>query len=154
MNVVPPTLEFAFEAEVSVSPRIIVGQVPGGERRIIPIAGGIVRGHMLSGLVVPGGADWQVSRPGDILDLTARYTLQAADGTYIGVVNRALRHGPADIIARLNNSETIDQSRIYFRGSPMLEAPAGPHEWLNRFIFVATGERHPAGVLIRFFVVR
>ncbi len=154
MNVVPPISKYAFEAEVSVSPRIIVGPVPGGERRIIPITGGVVRGPMLSGIVVPGGADWQIAYPGDVLDLTARYTLQADDGTYIGVVNRALRHGPAEVIARLNNSESIDQSLNYFRGSPVLEAPAGPQEWLNRFIFVATGERHPTGVLIRFFLVR
>jgi len=36
----------------------------------------------------------------------------------------------------------------------VLEAPAGAHDWMNRHIFVCTGERHPNGVLIRFFVVR
>ena len=154
MTATPPRLEYAFEAEVSVSPRIIVGPVPGGERRIIPITGGVVRGPMLAGIVLPGGADWQVARPGEVLELTARYTLQATDGTYIGVVNRALRHGPPDVIARLNRGEIIDQSLIYFRGNPVLEAPDGPHDWLNQVVFVATGERHPTGVLIRFFVVR
>ncbi len=154
MHPKPPTLEFAFEAEVSVSPRIIVGPVPGGERRIIPITGGIVRGPLLSGIVVPGGADWQVAYPGDILDLTARYTIQAHDDTYIGVVNRALRHGPPAVIAQLNAGQAVDPGLIYFRGSPVLEAPDGPHAWVNRHIFVATGERHPTGVLIRFFVVR
>ena len=34
------------------------------------------------------------------------------------------------------------------------EATVGPHGWLARHIFVATGQRHPDGVLIRFVVVR
>ena len=89
-----------------------------------------------------------------MIALTARYTLQADDGAYIGVVNNALRHGPADVIARLNAGEKVDPSLIYFRGCPVLEAPTGAHDWMNRHIFVCTGERHPNGVLIRFFVVR
>ena len=148
-----PTLEFAVEAEVTVAPRILCGEVPGGERRIIPITGGVVRGPLLNGIVVPGGADWQIVR-GEVIALTARYTLQAADGTYIGVVNNALRHGPPEVIARLNAGEVVDPALIYFRGSPVLEAPEGVHGWLNRHVFVCTGERHPNGVLIRFFVVR
>ena len=34
-----------------------------------------------------------------------------------------------------------------------VEAPAGPHHWLSRSIFVATARREPAGVLLRFFAV-
>ena len=141
-----PALEFAFEAAVSVSPRFSLGQVHGGERRVIPITGGVVSGPLLTGRVVPGGADWQLVQPDGLIDLTARYTIEAADGTLIGVVNRGLRHGPA--------GEAVDPALIYFRTSPVFEAPAGPHGWLARHIFVATGERHQDGVLIRFFVVR
>ena len=132
-----PTLEFAFEAAVSVAPRFSLGQVHGGERRVIP-----------------GGADWQLVQPDGLIDLTARYTIEAADGTLIGVVNRGLRHGPPELLARLAAGEVVDPSLIYFRTTPVFEAPAGPHEWLALHIFVATGQRHPDGVLIRFFVVR
>ena len=150
-----PLLDYAFEAQVTVAPCILCGKVPGGERRIIPITGGVVRGPMLNGIVVPGGADWQMVRPGEVLDLTARYTLQAEDGAYIGVVNRALRHGPADAMAALAAGETVDPALIYFRGCPVLEAPENSaHAWMNRHIFICTGERHPSGVLIRFFVVK
>jgi len=58
------------------------------------------------------------------------------------------------VIARLNAGEAVDPALIYFRGSPVLEAPEGTHGWLNRHVFVCTGQRHPNGVLIRFFVVR
>ena len=150
----PPTLEYAFEARVSVAPAIEGGVVPGGRRRIIPITGGTVEGPLLTAAVIPGGADWQIVREDGVTDLTARYTLQATDGTLIGVVNHALRHGPPDAMARLHAGEAVDPALIYFRCSPVFEAPDGPHGWLNRHVFLATGERHPAGVLIRFFVVK
>ncbi len=149
-----PCLEFAFEAAVSVAPRISLGQMWGGERRVIPITGGVVSGPMLAGTVVPGGADWQRVQPDGLIDLTARYTIAAVDGTLIGVVNRGLRHGPPEVLARLAAGEAVDPALVYFRTTPVFEAPAGPHEWLARHIFVATGQRHPDGVLIRFFVVR
>ena len=140
-----PTLEFAFEAAVAIAPRFSLGQVHGGERRVIPITGGSVSGPLLTGTVVPGGADWQLVQPDGLIDLTARYTIQASDGTLIGVVNRGLRHAPPGV---------VDPALVYFRTTPVFEAPEGPHGWLARHIFVATGERHEDGVLIRFFVVR
>ncbi len=121
---------------------------------MIPITGGTVTGPLLTGRVAPGGADWQLVQPDGLIDLTARYTIEAADGTLIGVVNRGLRHGPPDEMAKLAAGEAVDPSLIYFRTTPVFEAPAGPHEWLARHIFVATGRRHPDGVLTRFFVVR
>ncbi|MBU6499894.1 MAG: DUF3237 domain-containing protein [Rhodospirillales bacterium] len=148
-----PALEFAFEAQVRVAPAIEAGTLPAGRRRIIPILGGTVSGPRLAGTVVPGGADWQIVQPDGLTDLTARYTLQAEDGTFIGVVNRGLRHGPPEVMARLLAGERVDPALIYFRCTPVFEAPAGRHEWLARHIFLATGERHPDGVLIRFFVV-
>ena len=148
-----PSIEFVFEAEVSTHPALEAGTIPAGRRRIIPITGGTVKGPRLNGIVVPGGADWQLVQPDGQADLTARYTMQAADGTHIGVVNRALRRGPPEVLARLAAGERVDPSLIYFRGSPVFEVPDGPHGWLTRHIFLCTGERHPDGVLIRFFVV-
>lgn len=148
-----PTLDFAFEARVGVLPAIDAGLVPGGRRRIIPITGGMVAGPRLTGNVVPGGADWQIVRDDWVIDLTARYTIQAADGTYIGVVNRGLRHTTAEVQARLNAGETVDPALVYFRTTPVFEAPEGPHHWLTRSIFVGTAQRHPEGVLLRFFAV-
>lgn len=150
----PPTLEFVFQAEVGVAPRFSLGHVHGGERRVIPITGGTVTGPRLNGRVLPGGADWQLVQPDGLIDLTARYTIEAEDGTLIGVVNRGLRHGPPDLMASLATGEPYNPTLIYFRTTPVFEAPFGPHGWLARHIFVATGQRDPAGVLIRFFVVR
>jgi len=150
----PPVLDFAFEARVSISPPLDAGLIPGGRRRIIPITGGIVEGPRLTGVVVPGGADWQIVRDDGVTDLTARYTIQAADGTLIGVVNRGLRHTTPEVQARLNAGERVDPALVYFRTTPIFEAPAGPHHWLTRGIFVGDAQRHPDGVLLRFFEVK
>jgi hypothetical protein len=146
-----PELVFAFEARVSVSPAIEAGNVDGGRRRIIPIRGGVVEGPRLNGTVIPGGADWQIVRGDGLIDLTARYTIRADDGTLIGVVNRGYRHAPPEVLARLAAGETVDPAQVYFRTTPRFEAPQGPHHWLTRHIFVATAGRHPAGVQLRFF---
>lgn len=58
------------------------------------------------------------------------------------------------MLARQAAGEAVDPALIYFRTTPVFEAPAGPHEWLARRIFVATDQRHPDGVPIHFFVVR
>ncbi len=148
-----PDLEHVFSAEVSVQPVIEAGQMPTGRRRIIPITGGRVFGPRLQGTVLPHGADWQIVSAEGVADLTARYTLQATDGTLIGVVNRAYRHGPPDIIARLAAGENIDPALIYFRGATHFETQAGPHDWLNRTIIICTAARRPAGVELHFFAV-
>ena len=67
-------------------------------------------------------------------------------------LERALA-GPPEVLARLASGEAVDPSLIHFRTTPGFEAPAGPHGWLSRHIFVAIGQRHPEGVLIQFFVV-
>ncbi len=148
-----PTLEYAFEARVSVTPALEAGPIDAGRRRIIPITGGTVEGPRLIGTVIPGGADWQIVYADGTIDLTARYTIAATDGTLIGVVNRGLRRAAPETLARLAAGETVDPALVYFRTTPVFEAPAGPHHWLARSIFVATAQRHPAGVLLRFFEV-
>ncbi len=149
----PPAITFAFEARVSIGPAMDAGEIHGFRRRIIPITGGVVEGPRLTGTVVPGGADWQVVRNDGVIDLTARYTIRAEDGTLIGVVNRGYRHAPPEVLARLAAGEAVDPGEVYFRTTPRFEAPAGPHDWLTRTILVATAQRHLTGVLLRFFAV-
>jgi hypothetical protein len=150
--------EFAFELRASVENPQEVGDTPYGRRRFIPITGGTFegpgfKGMGLKGVVLPGGADAQIVRPDGVTDLVARYTLQADDGTLIYVVNRGLRHGPPDIMQRVARGESVDPATYYFRTTPAFEVAAGPHDWLNRSIFVGTGARYAAEVHVRYFRV-
>lgn len=145
--------EFAFELRAGVETPQEVGETPAGRRRFIPISGGSFEGPRLRGIVMPGGADAQVIRPDGVTDLVARYTLKADDGTLIYVVNRGLRHGPPEVMARVAKGESVDPALYYFRTTPVFEVSAGPHDWLNRSIFVGTGARYAAEVHVRYFRV-
>ena len=149
----PPELEFAFEVRAQVADPTVVGELSTGTRRIIDILGGTFEGPDIRGTLLPGGADWQLIQEDGFTDIDARYTLQTDAGDLIYVSNVGMRHASSDVMARLNAGETVDQSLIYFRAIPRFEVAAPEHQWLMRSIFVATGERYPNGVIIRFWRV-
>jgi hypothetical protein len=146
-------LRLAFEASVLVGEPQEIGDTHRGRRRVIPITGGTVAGARLSGTIRPGGADWQVIRGDGVAEIEARYTIETVDGTLVSVVNRGLRHGPPEVMARLLRGEAVDPGSYYFRTAPVFEAPAGPYDWLNRALFLGHGTRLPDEVRIRFFEV-
>jgi hypothetical protein len=150
---VSPNTEFVLEAKVTVATPLEHGMTPYGRRRVIHITGGTFEGPKLRGTVVPGGADWQVIRPDGVTELMAVYDLKADDGTLIHVTNRGLRHGPDAVMQRIARGEVVDPASYYFRTAPVFEAPAGPHDWLNRALFVATAARYAAEVQVRVFQV-
>jgi hypothetical protein len=146
-----PQLEFVFEARVEVAPPLIIGPTPHGERRMVPITGGVFEGPSLRGRILPGGADWQVLRPDGVTELYARYPMETDSGGIIQVINRGLRHGPLEVMERLRAGLPVDPSQYYFRAVPEFETAAPELAWLNRFLFVAAGERHPSQVVVRFW---
>lgn len=148
-----PTLEFAFEVVASLEVPQQLGNTGIGERRIIGITGGTVKGPMLNGIVLPGGADWQIVRPDGVSDISARYTLQADDGALIYVDAPGIREASPAVIARINAGEIVDPSEYYFRTAPRLETASPTYAWMNRRLFICKGIRLPDGVEIRYYVV-
>jgi Protein of unknown function (DUF3237) len=127
-----PRLEFAFEELVRIAPAEVLGQTAFGHRQYIPILGGEIAGPRLRGKVLPGGWDLQLGLPDGCRTLTADYFIEADDGTRIHVVNQGMLCPPA-----------LSGGRSFYR--PVLEAPAGKHEWLNRSTFVVTNEVAESG---------
>jgi hypothetical protein len=123
--VVLPRTELAYEAVFDLEPTIIVGQSPLGERRIVPIAGGVFAGPRIKGKVLPGGADRQLVRKDGAHMLNALYELQADDGAVITVNNRVLIDKRPD-------------GAPYAFSNIDITAPEGPHDWLNHLVFVGT----------------
>jgi hypothetical protein len=150
----PPALEFAFEVRAQVADPTVVGELPAGTRRIIDITGGTFEGPQLKGTLLPGGADWQIIRADGFTEVDARYTLRTDTGHLIYVSNIGIRHAPPDVLRRLNAGEAVDPSLVYFRTVPRFETAAPELAWLMRSIFIATGERYPNGVMIRYWRVR
>lgn len=138
-----PALEFVFEETVTLGKALEVGKTARGERRIIPIAGGHFEGPHIKGEVMPGGWDWQLTRPDGCTEVKADYFLKTDDGAVINVVNTGEicpgeKGAPAPV-----------------RTHPVFEPPLGKYEWLGRQAFVGTLGMAPASegpaVLIRFY---
>jgi len=142
--------EFAFEVRAEVSAPLVIGPSSHGLRRVVPIIGGSVTGPRLQGRVVPGGADWQFVRSDGVLSVEARYTLEAHDGSLIMVTNRGMRHGPPDVIERIGRGEDVPAGAYYFRTVAEFEAPVGPHDWLNKALFIGIAERKASAAIVRF----
>ena len=146
-----PRLKFFADLRVEVGAPQQVGQTVHGLRRLIPITGGTATGDGWSARVLPGGADFQLIVNDRLSELDARYVLETDGGDLIYVQNRAVRSGPAELIARLVRGEPVDPEQIYFRCSPSFETAAPALSWMGERMFVGTGARYPDAVVMRFF---
>jgi hypothetical protein len=150
---VVPRLELLMHLSVTLAPPLLVGRVPTGERRIVPITGGRFEGPRLRGAIVPGGADWQIVAADGTAFLDARYTLKTDDNALIYVRNIGVRHGPADVLSAIARGDDVDPSTYYFRAAPVFETGAGRYDWLNRLVAVCSGVRTRDAVLLDFYAV-
>lgn len=135
----PLQTEFAYEAIVTIDPSVEVGPSAHGVRRYIPITGGTFQGPKIKGVVLPGGADWQLQRADGVTEVNALYSMKCDDGSVIVV----------------HNTGVISADGKYLRTTPSFDAPKGRHAWLNQSVFVGSiaGAPQPGAVLIRVFRV-
>ena len=99
---------YVFTITAQIAGVTSAGQLGFGERRIIPITGGEVRGKDLNGKVLGFGADFQIVRPDSSIELEAKYAIESDDGATIYVENRGIRCGPIELIQKLNRGEAVD----------------------------------------------
>lgn len=131
--------------KLQVSGMQAIGAAPGGDRRVGLVAGGTFSGEALNGTVLPGGADWIITRPDGCMTLDVRLVLQTDDGALIGLTYRGLRHGPADVMAKVAAGEPVDPALYYFRTAILFETSSQKYDWLNRVFGIGTGSRTAAG---------
>lgn len=148
----PPLRPFASFA-VEVAEPQVVGTVPHGVRRVIPILGGSVQGEGWSGRVLPGGADFQLIVHEGYAELDARYVVELDGGDLVFVQNQAVRSGPPELMRRIARGEPVDPGQIYFRCQPRFETASTALGWINERLFVGSGVRRPDCVVMRFFAL-
>jgi hypothetical protein len=130
-----------------------LGRTPYGERRVIDILGGTVRGAKFNGRILPGGADWQLVRADGAADIQARYTIETDAGARILVTSDGLRHGPPEVMEKLARGDDVDPSLYYFRTVMRFETSAPEVSWLNRILALARGQREARAVRLNVFEV-
>jgi hypothetical protein len=138
---------------LDVKPYQVLGASPAATRRIGVVPGGSFEGDRLSGIVLEGGNDWQTIRRDGATTLDVRLVLKTTDNALIGMTYHGIRHGPIDIIARLDKGEAVDPAQYYFRTSPTFETASEKYDWMNRITAVGLGYRTTAGVIYSIFEV-
>jgi hypothetical protein len=120
----------------------------------VPLTGGRFTGPELNGKLLPGAsADWQIvladgTALGDI-----RYTLQTDGGDLLYVQSQSVRHGSAEVLARLGRGEDVDAGEYTFRTSTQIETAAPDLDWLNKGVFISVAGRQATGVIYETYLV-
>jgi hypothetical protein len=65
---------FTIKAELETVMNL--GRMPYGQRRVIGVRGGTVRGPKFFGCILPSGTDWQIVRGDGAADIQACYTIK------------------------------------------------------------------------------
>jgi hypothetical protein len=149
-----PRLTKVYRLEAILGAPLELGDIGHGDRRIVPLIGGAFTGSELNGTLLPGAsADWQIILPDGTALGDIRYTLQTDSGDLLYVQSRSVRHGSAEVLARLGRGEDVDASEYTFRSSTQIETAAPDLDWLNKGIFVGVGGRQAASVIYETYLV-
>jgi hypothetical protein len=144
-----PKFEFVYECDATLTPAVEMGKTVEGQRRIIPITGGTVRGPKIRAELLNGGSDWNLSRNDGAGSVEAAYYMKTDDGVLIRIVNKGVGGGSPP-------PPSANGERFFMFTHPEFEAPVGKYDWMNRSMFIGTlGARKDArnAVLIRVFQV-
>jgi muconolactone delta-isomerase len=149
-----PRLTLIYHLEAALGQPLDLGATAQGHRRIVPQTGGTFTGPEIHGTLLPGAsADWQIILPDGTALGDIRYTLQTDRGDLLYVQSRGVRHGSAEVLARLGRGEDVDASEYTFRTSTQIETASPSLDWLNRGVFIGVAARHCAGVIYETYLV-
>jgi hypothetical protein len=152
-----PTLELAFQVRLDFAEGPRTRFTPAAQkftRGFVGLAGGEVTGPRLTGKVVPNsGGDWPRIWDSGLIEFEAHYMLEADDGAPIYIRNQGIAWSSPEALARIEAGETVGPGDNYVRVTPRFEAPAGPHDWLNRTIFVGVAERRGSSTFFDYYAV-
>jgi Protein of unknown function (DUF3237) len=79
--------------------------------------------------------------------------LQTDGGDLLNVQSRGVRHGRADVLARLACGEDVDASEYTLRTSTQIETASPELDWLNKGVFISVGGRQAGGVIYETYLV-
>jgi hypothetical protein len=152
-NTQPPGMRFLCRITARVAPVLVLGDVPCGVRRLVPIVGGEVEGHAFNGTVLGGGADWQLQRPDSTLDISAHYIVRLDDGDLVEIESNGYRHGAAHVMARLARNEPVEPHEYYFRTAMRFQTASSTWRHLNSYLAIGKAVRRPDAAVLDVYLV-
>ncbi len=149
-----PRLTKIFRLDATLGEVLDMGDVAQGRRRIVPLTGGTFAGPELNGTLIAGAsADWQIVLPDGTALGDVRVTLQTDRGDLLYVRSQGVRHGSAEVLARLGRGEDVDASDYVFRTATQIETAAPDLDWLNKGVFISVAGRRPGAVIYEVYLV-
>ncbi|MGH2871453.1 MAG: muconolactone Delta-isomerase family protein [Solirubrobacteraceae bacterium] len=149
-----PRLTPVYRLEAILGEPLDLGDTAQGHRRIVPLSSGTVTGPEINGKLLPGAsADWQTVVPDGTTLGDIRYTLQTDAGDLLYVQSRAVRHGSAEVLARLARGEDVHPGEYIFRASTQIATAVAELDWLNKGVFISVAGRQAAGVIYETYLV-
>lgn len=146
---------FRLVLEVGQPQMATAASVRGGELRVVPVHGGRFEGPEMAGSVVPGTtADWLRVEADGTAHMDVRLVLRTDAGEDLYMHYSGIRHGPAEVLARLGRGEVVDPAEFYFRVAIRFETAAPRLLHLNRLLAVGVGQRPPAGPTYDVYILR
>jgi hypothetical protein len=135
-----------YRLEATLAEPLDLGETARSLRRIVALTGGTFTGPALSGKLLPGAsADCQIVLPDGTALGDIRYALQTDDRDLLSVQLRSVRHGSAEVLARLGRGDHVDASEYTSRVWTQIETAAPERAWLNQGVFAGVGGRQAAG---------
>lgn len=133
---VSPKVEFLYRMVVHCDHPIEVGDAGKGMKRIIPITGGRFEGPLMSGIVLPLGADWNSTNPTNRGEkaVDTRYALKTNDGAIISLYTHGLSKRSEELVRKREEGKPIDPADYYFRQHLFFETGHNRYQWLNSLV--------------------
>jgi hypothetical protein len=74
-------------------------------------------------------------------------------GNRVDQDSQLIRHGSAEVLARLGREDDVDAREYTFRTSTQIETAAADLDWLNKGVFIGVAGRQAAGVIYETWLV-
>jgi len=145
--------EFLGTLRIEVGETHFVEDTPAGWRRIDVFRGGTFKGPKIEASILSGGSDALLRRRDGAMQPDVRLTLKTDDGPLLYVTYRGIRHGPAEVMARIADGEMVGAHEYYLRNAMFFETGAEKYDWLNRIIGVGIGRRTPQAAIYEVYEV-
>lgn len=127
--------------DVDVARAIRIGHVPAGHRSITPIVGGSFEGEHLNGSVLPGGADWVLTRQDGAFSIDVRLVLKTDDEALIYLNYQGRFVGDDTALADVFAGKTLEPERYSLAMTAQFECGVERYSWLNSVIAVGIGKQ-------------
>jgi hypothetical protein len=132
--------------------------VPVGQRVIVNVPGGTVRGPRLKGEIIAPAGDWLFVMPDGSSRLDVRFTIKTDDDEFIFVEYGGIQAFTKEATDRLTKGEAINvgDGYGYFITTPRFMTTSAKYAWLNEIQAVGKMVSLQRGVAIKYdvFTVR